>query len=260
METFRASDGAELAYDDRGPRGSLALLFIHGWQASSDVWEPLREALADRYRTIAIDVRGFGRSNAAPGPYAVETFANDRSDLFAWLDLDPLVVVGHSMGAAIAQRFAIDRPDAVEALVLATPVPAGGAAFSPKLEAMFRATAGDVANANAWLAKLTYREQSPAVVALLRAGAAATRAPVALESFESWAHLEFEDEAATIATPTLAIAGGEDRPMTPAYVRERVVDVIPGARLAIVADAGHLVQLERPERVAALVAEFVDAL
>lgn len=260
IERFAASDGAQLAYDDRGPRGALGLLFVHGWQASGDVWEPVRAALGERFRMVTPDLRGFGRSNSAPGPYTVDAQANDLSDLFAVLDLDPLVVVGHSMGAAIAQRFAIDRPEAVEGLVLMAPVPVGGAAFSPKLEAMFRATAGDAAQANAWLAKLTFREPPPGTVALLRAAAAATPAHVALESFESWAHLSFEDKARTIATPALAIAGAEDRPMTPEYVRRRVVDVIADTQLAIVPDAGHLVQLEQAERVATLIADFADAL
>ena len=143
MPVVTASDGAKLFYDDRGPRGALPLLFVHGWQGAGSSWKLVRDALSPGYRTIAVDLRGFGDSNAAPGPYTVDGFANDLSDLLAYLDLDPLVAIGHAMGAAVAQRFAIDRPEAVEGLVLVAPVPASGVTFPAGLEASFRETAGN---------------------------------------------------------------------------------------------------------------------
>jgi pimeloyl-ACP methyl ester carboxylesterase len=258
--TFHTVDGAELAYEDLGPQGTMPLVFVHGWQGDGGTWMPVAERLADRYRTIVIDVRGFGRSNAAPGPYRVETFADDLSALVAALDLDPLVVIGHSMGGAIAQRFAIDRPDAVEGLVLAAPVPATAVPYPPKVDAMFRATAGNIENAMAWLSKLTFDGPPREVLALMRAAAEATPANVALESYESWSTLDFADEAATIEQPTLVIAPIADRPMTPAFLREHVVDVIPESRMEIVPEAGHYVPLEQPARVADLIERFVRDL
>lgn len=260
MPTYTASDGASLAYEDRGPRGGVALLFVHGWYGAGALWKLVIDELATRHRTIAVDVRGFAASNAAPGPYDVDVFANDLSALLAALDLDPLVVVGHSMGAKIAQRFAIDRPEAVEGLVLIAPVPAGAVDFGPKFAALLRATAGDPEKTNLWLGMLTQREPPREIVALMRAAAATVTARVALESFDSWSALDFEDEARTIATPTLVIAPDSDNPMTPEWVRKRVVDVIADSRLEIVRESGHYVILEQPKAVAALVAAFVDAL
>jgi non-heme chloroperoxidase len=260
MPTFVTADGAELSYFERGPRGGTGILFLHGWQGAAAVWAPIVERLAARHRTIALDIRGFGESNGAPGPFRVETFSDDLSALVAALDLDPLVVVGHSMGAVVAQRFAIDRPDAVEGLVLVAPVPASGVPFSPKIDAMFRATAGSPENANAWLAALTYQEPTPEARTIMRAAAAATPAAVALESFDSWSHVSFADEAATIETPTLVLAPAADRPMTPAFTQERVANVIPHSRFVVIEEAGHYVPLERPERVAELIERFVDGL
>jgi pimeloyl-ACP methyl ester carboxylesterase len=260
MPTFHAADGAELAYTDMGPSGTIPLLFVHGWNGARAIWFPVMEILAERHRAIALDLRGFGASNEAPGPYRVETFSDDLSSLVAALDLDPLVVIGHSMGAAIAQRFAIDRPEAVEGLVLVSPVPASGMAFPPKIDAFFRSIPGNPETANAWLSKLTHREPSREVRAVMRAAAAAAPAHVALESYESWTGLDFENEAATIATPTLAIAPAEDRPMTPDAVRARVVDVIEGSRLEIVAESSHYVPLEAPERIARSIERFVAEL
>jgi len=257
MTTFHTADGAELSYVDRGPRGDLAVLFVHGWNASSAVWGPIAERLAERRRTIAIDVRGFGESNEAPGPYRVETFSDDLSALVASLDLDPLVVVGHSMGAAIAQRFAIDRPDAVEGLVLIAPVPASGMDFPPNVDAFFRSLPGNVAATNAWLSKLTHDEPTPEVRNLIRAAAAKVSPDVALESYESWSRLDFADEAATIATPTLVIAPEHDRPE---FARERVAGIIEGSRLKVLPDAAHYAPLEAPVAVARLIERFIEEL
>jgi pimeloyl-ACP methyl ester carboxylesterase len=257
MPTFHTADGAELTYVDLGPRGSIPLLFVHGWLGATASWTLVMEPLARRHRTIGIDLRGFGESNAAPGPYRVETYADDLSALVASLDLDPLVVIGHSMGAAVAQRFAIDRPDAVEGLVLVAPVPASGMPFPPHLVEMFRSIPGDPARAAAWLGTLTHDEPSREIRTIMRAAAAAADTDAALENFESWRTLDFADEAATIATPTLVLAASGDRPE---FARAKVADVIDGSRFQIVDAAGHYVPLERPDRVAQAIEDFVESL
>ena len=257
MPAYSTSDGASLAYEDRGPRGGIPLLFVHGWEGAGALWKFVTDELALRHRTIVVDVRGFAGSNAAPGPYNVDVFANDLSDLLAALDLDPLVIIGHSMGAKIAQRFAIDRPEALEGLVLVAPIPAGRVGFSAKSEAMFAGVASDPAKAAAWLRTLTLVEPPREIVALMRASAATVPARVARESFDSWSQLDFEDEARTIETPTLVIAADADGPER---ARERVADVIEGSRFEIVRGAGHYVILEAPKAVAALIETFVASL
>lgn len=257
MPTFHASDGAPLAYTELGERGGIPLLFLHGWLGDSGTWVAVMERLAKRHLTIAVDLRGFGESNEAPGPYRVENLTDDLSALVASLDLDPLVAIGHSMGAAIAQRFAIDRPDAVEGLVLVAPVPASGMPLSPAALQMFRDVAGDPIKTAAWLGKLTYREPEREVVALMRRAAAAVKIDVARESLDSWTTLDFAEEAATIETPTLVLSPEHDRPMTPAITRERVAELIEGSEFEIVAGAGHYAPLERPEAIATAIERFV---
>jgi 3-oxoadipate enol-lactonase len=257
MATFLTADGTELHYTDLGPRGTLALLFLHGWYAASTIWTPVVSRLAKLHRTIAVDMRGFGESNAAAGPYNVEIFSDDLSALIAAANLDPLVVIGHSMGAAIAQRFAIDRPEAVEGLVLIAPVPAGGLDFPAKVDAMFHGLPGNPQATNAWLSRLMSPEPPAAVRALVRSAAAAVRPEVALESYKSWSTLNFAGEAATIDTPTLVIASDGDRPEV---ARARVAELIVGSRFEILRDAAHYAVLEQPDRIAGLIEGFIADL
>jgi pimeloyl-ACP methyl ester carboxylesterase len=261
METYRASDGAELAFRDEGPRGvGLPLLFVHGWQADGSVWGPIASRLRERHRVITVDLRGTGASSAAPGPYVIDKFSNDLTELIPALDLDPVVVVGHSMGGAIAQRFAIDNPEAVEALVLIAPVPASGIPFSPKVLEFLRSTAGNAGQAAEWFKQLTVTEPAPEIGKLLREAAAGISTEAKLESFESWQGAAFADEAATIETPTLILAPSHDRPMTPELSREKVADVIAGSQFEVLSETGHYAPVERPELIAKRIEAFLDEL
>ncbi len=258
---YRAGDGASLAYALGGDEAAAAtLLFVHGWQGSSAVWEPLRSLLAGRFRTLTVDLRGMGASNGAPGPYTVERFAADLGDLVDALGLDPVVAIGHSMGGAIVQRFAVDRPEAVLGLVLIASVPARALAFPPALDTFFRATLTDPAVLRRWLGGLTTAPQPPETTALLLAAAASVPREVALASYESWTTLDFGAEAATIETPTLVVAPAGDRPMTPALARELVADPIAESRFEELPACRHYAPLDRPEALAELIAAFVDGL
>lgn len=257
MASFVTADGAELLYTDRGNRGDVPLLFLHGWLGAASLWEPVIEHLEKRHRTLAVDFRGFGASNGAPGPYGIETLSDDLSALIAAADLDPLVVIGHSMGAKVAQRFAIDRPEATLGLVLIAPVAAGAASFSAKTDAFFRSIPANPEAANRWLASLTHEPLPPEERRLLGAAAAGANPEAALANFDSWTALDFSEEAATIDTPTLVIASEGDHP---GFARDHVAALIAGSRFEILASSGHYPQLERPEVIAGLIEAFVAEL
>jgi pimeloyl-ACP methyl ester carboxylesterase len=257
---YYASDGARLAFRDQGPRGDIPLLFVHGWLAAAGIWEPLIGKLGPRHRVVTVDLRGFGDSNAAPGPYSLDRFAGDLRDLIAAIDLDPPVVVGHSMGAAIAQRFAIDNPDAVEGLILMAAVPASGVPFPPKVLDFFRSLAGHPERAAQWFDGLTFGEASPEIKKLLHEAHAKVSPEAALESLVAWQQADFAGEAATIETPTLVLAPAGDRPMTPDFLRANVADLIAGSTFEIIEESAHYLPLERPTELAARIERFVENL
>jgi pimeloyl-ACP methyl ester carboxylesterase len=132
--------------------------------------------------------------------------------------------------------------------------------MSSRTESFFRSTTTDVEVARKWIRMLTVRPlPDERFEALVDAG---SRVPhhAAIEAFESWTRADFADAARTIATPTLVIAGAEDRPQTPDFLRETIVEVIPGARMTVVEGAGHYVHLERKEHVASLIEGFVHEI
>ena len=109
-----------------GPRN---VLFIHGFQASGQIWHAVQQALpGDQYTSIAINNRGAGGSDAPDGEasYGIEPFAADAFELVAQLGWNQFTLCGHSLGGATVAQFAVDHPEIVSGLVLLNPVDPDG--------------------------------------------------------------------------------------------------------------------------------------
>jgi pimeloyl-ACP methyl ester carboxylesterase len=256
MQHFRAEDGAELAFAEAGS-GDVTLLFVHGWRADHTVWRELTGALSPAMRTLTVDLRGSGGSRAAGGPYTLERYAADLRDLIEARTLGPVVMVGHSMGATIALRFAVTYPAATRGLVLIAPVPAGGAGFSPKGVAYLRAATEDPDATKSWLARTLVTQDDPALLERLCSAAATTTRDVALESFDPWAFADFAAETSSIVAPTLVIAPSLDGPEA---AERRVAALLRDARYVVLPDSAHYAIVERPEAIAQLIRAFVAEL
>lgn len=226
---------------------------MHGWQGDSSVWRGVVDAIGSGSRSIAVDQRGSGASCDAPGPIRLDRLAADLRELIDALQIGPAVVVGHSMGATAALRFAVDYPEATRALVLVAPVPASGGNFSPKREAYLRATAGDPDAVRAWLARTLADPTNEPVLDRLCAAAALMPRASALESFDSWAFADFAEKTREIRVPVLVIAPERDAPET---AEQKVAALIPNARYVVLPDAAHYAIVEQPVEIARLIRDF----
>ena len=110
-------DGAVLNVAEYGPSDGPVVLAIHGITSSSRAWIALARLLPD-VRIVAPDLRGRARSNRAEGPYGLATLRDDMRHVLDTLDLGPVVVVGHSMGAFVAALLAAADPRRVAEAVL----------------------------------------------------------------------------------------------------------------------------------------------
>jgi pimeloyl-ACP methyl ester carboxylesterase len=118
------------------------VLLLHGWTADSNDWSWQLPVLGSRYRTVAVDLRGHGRSEVMPsGRYNPSDYV---ADLEALIDTryqnERFVVIGHSMGGQLAARLAAKRPDLVAAIVSVD----GSLGFSESLGPVFAKTAADL--------------------------------------------------------------------------------------------------------------------
>ena len=112
---FVENQGAKIYWDEQG-HGAPVLL-IMGLGYTSVMWHRTRPALA-RYRTVAFDNRGVGRSDVPPGPYSIATMASDAAAVLDAAGITRAHVFGVSMGGMIAQEFALQYPARTRSLIL----------------------------------------------------------------------------------------------------------------------------------------------
>jgi len=251
-----------LAFDELGAGPGL-LLLPAGAHDRHD-WDGVRPALAERFRTIALDWPGHGDSPMPPasGRASAATFADAVEDVVDALDLAPVALVGNSVGGFAAARLAIRRPRVVGALVL---VDSGGFA-GPTL----RSRAFCAAMSRPWFLRAIYpwfaarylHARDGAALRIRDAAVDAARRPGTTEilnglwrSFSGPEH-DLRADAGGISAPTLLVWGVHD-PVVPPRAGRRAAAAIPGARL-IVLDAGHVPFADRPEAFLAAVLPFLE--
>ncbi|HEX5184942.1 MAG TPA: alpha/beta hydrolase [Allosphingosinicella sp.] len=252
-----AVPGGTVAVEQAGE--GIPIILLHGWAVDRRIWTPQVEALADRFRLIALDRRGFGASTAPPG------LAKEIGDLLAVLarlEIDRAVIVGMSQGGRVALRFAATHPKRVRGLVLQG-APLDGFAPGPRGEDaipihLYRALVreGHIARMkDMWRRHPLMRVADPAARSLLDAvlgdydGRDLLRpGPDAVTSLA--------DSLAEVAVHSLVVTGEQDIAWRQ-LAGDALAYGLPHARRARLAGADHLCNLTHPEGYNSLLALFV---
>jgi pimeloyl-ACP methyl ester carboxylesterase len=287
-------------YDYGPPPGPPRLhqgdvVFLHGMADVARSLEPLMAPLTDRYRVLAFDARGHGRSTH-PGAYSVLHFVADLAMLLDTLGLDRPILVGHSLGGHTVANYAGLYPDRARAVVLleglgppSAPAPDTAPARLDHARAMIEALQRaprhrpqpDVAAAAERLLATHTRLDPDRARLLAREGTipGPDGGLVWRHDERTWHwiasvdHTQIEERWAAITAPVLAVSGTEAwetwwaRPGGPMDDRVRLTAEQFEARLARFADmthvelpdAGHMVHFDQPERINQLIAQFLAA-
>ena len=112
------ADGTRLTYVEQGDANGVPVILLHGYTDSWRSYERVLAHLPQSLRAFAVTQRGHGDSGKPDGEYESRVFARDVAGFMDTLGIERAVIVGHSMGATVAQRFAVDYPQRVRALVL----------------------------------------------------------------------------------------------------------------------------------------------
>ncbi len=261
--TVRAGDLSLRAV--RGGHGRPVLL-LHGYGESLIAWQGVFDRLTPIADVIAIDLPGFGLSSKPPTGYQTEALAADVIRAMDALGIRRAVVVGHSLGGAVAAAMAVTSPERVSALVLIDPAVVG----IPWALTVAPDTGDDVARAAiAEYEALRTRFTAPhAPRWLAEADSALGYAPADDSSYTGALAAvlrEFDFDYLTaerrtrLRLPTLLVWGQFD-PLFPLDAGRRLAADLPDSRLVVIGRSWHRPHVERPEATARAIADFIERL
>ena len=261
--SFAVNQGAKIYWDEVGE--GEPLLLIMGLGYPSDAWHRTRPIFAKRYRTIALDNRGVGRSDMPPGPYSIALMASDAAAVLDAAHADSAHVFGISMGGMIAQEFALQYPSRVRSLVLGCTAAGGPTALPSEPEAaeMLAARVGMTAEQAARAAvpfiydTRTPRELIEEDLAVRRPWFPRPEAYLAqLQGIFTW---ESSSRLEQLHAPTLVIHGECDR-LVPVGNARLLAEKIPGAKLVVLPNAGHIFTTDQADEAHRAILNFLETV
>lgn len=254
------TDGADIFVHEEG--AGPPLILIHGLGMSSALWLNQLPAFAPHYRTVAVDLRGFGRSSkpAHPGAYAIDVLADDIAQVIHRLGMNGCHVLGTSMGGFVAQTLALTHPELCRSLVLCHTAPR--MTMPPEVVAQRVAALGHMTMQD-YAGLVVEQALAPGagdgvrawIKALLAANDQRAYAQVLTEGLRDF---DVTDALGRLRVPTLVIVGALDRVLPPAGGRE-LARLIAGAQLVEIGGVGHIGYAEDVDAFNAAVLTFLRA-
>ncbi|MDE2266542.1 MAG: alpha/beta hydrolase [Alphaproteobacteria bacterium] len=264
------NDGARVHYRLRGPADALVLVLLHGSNSSLFDWEPWSKNLSDRFRVVTVDLPGHGLTGAVPnGDYSEQGMAVFVKAFADKLGLGRFAIGGNSMGGGVAARFAELYPQRVTQLILVDAADMQ-TAFGDRLPLAFRLARTPVLNR--LLLHITPRSLVVEGLndAIVRKAAltntlideywdfarmAGTR-QATIARFQLQPDTYVRDHVGAIKVPTLVLWGEKDH-LIPVAAAHAWAKAIPGAKLIVYPDTGHLPMEEDPVETADAVRAFL---
>jgi pimeloyl-ACP methyl ester carboxylesterase/quercetin dioxygenase-like cupin family protein len=260
-----AVDSAEMYVEVAGT--GLPLVLLHGLGLCGALWNRVRKSLGPGYQLVLVDLRGAGRSREARREeLSLARWADDLDRVLRSLGIERPVLVGHSLGASVGLKYALERPDDVRALVLI-----GAEADLSNLGPRMATSAEriEAMGMRAWVEE--FWSQNPPFAA-----ASLAREPGILDEYRDLllandpvdyvrqcraivAAESLGGRLGEIAQPVLVLVGGSDDRTVPEHGRQLARE-LPAARLVELPGIGHTIPLEAPEETARAIAEFVRGL
>lgn len=262
-------DGGTIHYAEKGAGRPLVL--FHGVTLRHDVWAPQFHQLADRYRVIAVDLRGHGWSRPGRNGFGMACLADDVATVLESLDLHGAILAGHSMGGMTVMHFCGDHREVLDERVAGVALVATSShqtvppyllslARNALTEAQARLTSGGALPGRHLVSRRAVRlvfgaAPSPKAVDLVTEMTRSIPDEHLLGSLGGVVDHDAREALRSTRTPSLVVVGSRDI-LTPPTAARALARLLPGCDFVLLPRAGHQLMQERPEELA----ELLDAL
>ena len=218
-----------------------SFVFIHGSGGDHSAWSHQYAALHKQYNVVAIDLPGHG-SSEGNGERDVESYCLCVKKLLDILPLNNIILVGHSLGAAISLQFALNYPQTIYGIVTV-----GGGLKMPVNPAIFEFLKTNPTESVEMICKFSVAKANrEKFMAPLMKSLAQARINVLQGDLSACDKFDVSKEISKISSKALVICGAEDK-MTPPEFSRQIAESISGAKLCMIEGAGHMVMMERPK-------------
>jgi 3-oxoadipate enol-lactonase len=257
-------NGTKIHYIESGDPAARAIVLIHGFPFSHEMWAPQIAPLKKRLRVVAYDVRGHGSSDVGDGQYTVELFVDDLVGLLDHLRIEKAILCGLSMGGYIALRAIERNPERWLALVLCdTSSEADSNEAKLRRAASVKAVKreGMKLFAHGFLESVSSQQVKNVETMLMMRKIIESNSPVGVcgTLLALTGRTDTTPALAAIRVPTLILVGELDK-LTPPAVSQKMRERIPHSELHIVSNAGHLSNIENSDEFNKYLLDFLNKL
>jgi pimeloyl-ACP methyl ester carboxylesterase len=263
VKSVQLSNNLQLPYIERGNPSTVPLIFLHGFAGSWRDFKPVFDFLSKSVHAIALTQRGHGDASHPKTGYRLSNFSDDLVQLMKINGIHKAVIIGHSMGSAVAQRFAIDYPDQTLGLVLI-----GASITRPgdsKVREFFDSTVSRLVDpiepdfVDQFITGMRVKPIPEELFEEVLQEAHKVPARVWIEAFEGRLLENISEKIGLINCPTLLIWGDQDHRSLRSDQNELLRE-ISDSRLKVYSETGHLLHLEEPKRLASDIEFFLEEI
>lgn len=243
-------DGLLTGYQKFNGEAKKSLLLLHGWQSDSNVWNDVSKSLgASGYAIYALDLPGFGDTQAPSSPFGVSDYAKFVEHFCAKIGLKEITLVGHSFGGRISIKLAATNPTLVKKLAL---VASAGIILSKKSTTRF------LAGLARPLFKPKFMQSIRATIYKRLGSSDYIESGKLKETYLKIINEDLREYLPKITEPTLLIWGDQDTE-APIEIGKLMNENIKDSQMVVLDGVGHFSFLERPEDFIKILTEFINA-
>mgnify|MGYP000849591216 FL=1 len=247
--------GKKIFYRETGDKRGIPIVFVHGNFASGKWFEPVMSLLPGEYRAFAIDLPNFGRSDRVE-EVSIDNYGKFVIDFIRQKELEGAILVGHSLGGPVVQSVMVQRPDLIDRVVLIDPGPPDGLITTPEVYAVLNLYLNNRDLLKKSLIGAMPTRKIDRFTEQLVDEALLMDKRCFVENAKALEKYNYSKSLAGCEIPTLVLVGKKDLIITEAMAR-RFEKIMPNARVEILADYGHSVNVEDPELFCKILLDFV---